>query len=78
MSHNMIKCLQQNDIRRSEEEIRKMKGLPECIGAIGGTYIKIKGPLICPEKCINRKGYHSVVVFRTLVIKTVYTCLSRK
>ena len=40
----LIKWPSGQNLKRTEEEFRCMKGLPGCIGAIDGMHIKIKGP----------------------------------
>ena len=39
-----------------------MRGMPSVIGAIDGSHIPIKAPVLCPENYINRKGFHSVIL----------------
>lgn len=41
-------------------DFQRTIGLPDVIGALGGTHIKIKPPPNQPEQYNNRKGFHSL------------------
>ena len=44
------------------KEFEDMRGMPSVIGAIDGSHIPIKAPVLCPENYINCKGFHSVIL----------------
>ena len=45
-----------------------MKGFPHILGAIDGCHIPIKALNFCPENYVNRKGFHSVILYANYVI----------
>ena len=52
----------ENKIVKLVEQFYEAHGLPQCIGAIDGTYIRIKKTVSNPTDYINRKGIYGLNV----------------
>ena len=62
LGRDYIKWPTQESITHITEKFEQMKGIPNVVGAIDGTHVKIRAPNEHPQDYFNRKKYYSIVI----------------
>ena len=60
--HVISKLQRGIDFQRIKNGFRRKWNFPQCLGAIDGTHVLIKAPLIHHSDYYNRKSFHSVIL----------------
>lgn len=55
-----IKWPEAQNVQETVQGFMNLKGFPGVLGAIDGSHIPIKTPVVCPENYINRKSFASI------------------
>lgn len=60
-------------VNQTIEEFSKIRGFPNVIGALDGSYIKIRAPQVDPVSYICRKQYHAIHLLAVCNAKCLFT-----